>query len=201
MGDRLASTVPRSRRPASIVMIALGICAAIAAQHARGVLALAAPVTASPAATPVVGAATPSGPAAAATPTPTPVPVVVDKDGFHPSTVRVTSGQEVEWTNNDAKTTHTATAADGSWDTGPIEPGKSQVRQFFEPGRWDYLDGFNPVLRAVLIVATPSPTGSTAPAPTRSAGTVASARAPATSSVPITATPTPPPSPAPGGGG
>jgi len=202
MGDRLASTVPRSRRPASIVMMTLGICAAIAAQHARGVLALAAPVAASPAATPAAGSAMPGGPAAATTPTPTPtpVPVVVDKDGFHPSTVRVISGQEVEWTNNDAKTTHTATAADGSWDTGPIEPGKSQVRQFYEPGRWDYLDGFNPVLRAVLIVATPSPTGVTAPG-TRSAVPVAAARATGSSTVLIGATPSPAPSPAPGLGG
>jgi hypothetical protein len=128
------------------------------------------------------------------------VPVVVDKDGFHPSTVRVISGQEIEWTNNDAKTTHTATAADGSWDTGPIEPGKSQVRQFYEPGRWDYLDGFNPVLRAVLIVATPSPTGLTTPG-SRSAGPVAAARSPGSSAVLIAPTPTAAPSPAPGGGG
>lgn len=97
------------------------------------------------------------------TPVPTPIPVIVDKDGFHPSTVRVYSGQEVSWTNNDAKTAHTATAADGSWDTGPIEPGHSQLLQFFEPGKWDYLDGFNPLLRAVLIVATPSPAPSGTP--------------------------------------
>lgn len=94
---------------------------------------------------------------------PTPVPVSIDKDGFHPSTVRVYSGQEVEWTNNDPRTTHTATAADGSWDTGPIDPGHSQMRQFFEPGRWEYLDGFNPTLHAVLIVATPGPAPSGAP--------------------------------------
>lgn len=94
---------------------------------------------------------------------PTPVPVLVDKDGFHPPVLRVYSGQEVAWTNKDAKTRHTATAADGSWDTGPVEPGQSQMHQFFEPGKWDYVDGFNPQLRAVLIVATPSPAPSASP--------------------------------------
>ena len=40
---------------------------------------------------------------------------------------------------------------------------KDIIRQFFELGKWDYLDGFNPTLHAVLIVATPGPALSVAP--------------------------------------
>ena len=58
----------------------------------------------------------------------------------------------VAWTNVDTKP-HTATAADGTWDTGEIDPGKSASLQFFEVGRSDYLDGFNPLLRATLVVS------------------------------------------------
>jgi plastocyanin len=134
--------------------MALALCVLITAPHAHAVVAQAAtPVSALPAPTP-----SPSPP-----PSPTPVAIVVDKDGFHPSTLRVYSGQQVSWTNNDGKTSHTATAADGSWDTGPIDPGHSQVHQFFEVGKWEYVDGFNPLMRAVLIVATPSPAPSATP--------------------------------------
>ncbi|MBV8171637.1 MAG: cupredoxin domain-containing protein [Candidatus Eremiobacteraeota bacterium] len=90
------------------------------------------------------------------TPAPTPVPVTVDQYGFHPSVVHIYSGQSVLWTNGD-KRQHTATAADGSWDTGPIDGGQNQALQFFETGHWDYLDGFNPSQHATLIVATPAP--------------------------------------------
>lgn len=84
------------------------------------------------------------------------MPVIVDQYGFHPSVVRIYSGQSVMWTNTDKKP-HTATAADGSWDTGQLDLNQSQSLQFFEVGHWDYLDGFNPAQHATLIVATPAP--------------------------------------------
>ena len=146
----------------------LALCTVVTALHSRGVLAQAAPITASPSSTSAPGAPAPATsqaptPSPAPTPVPTPAAVIIDKDGFHPSTLRIYSGQEVSWTNGDLKTKHTATAADGSWDTGPIEPGHSEMRQFFETGKWEYVDGFNPLLRATLIVATPSPAPSGAP--------------------------------------
>lgn len=83
--------------------------------------------------------------------------VTIDATGFHPSTIHIYAGQAVVWTNAD-KTPHTATAADGSWDTGQIDPTRGQALQFFQIGKWDYLDGFNPLLHATLIVIPgPSP--------------------------------------------
>ncbi|HME81191.1 MAG TPA: cupredoxin domain-containing protein [Candidatus Eremiobacteraceae bacterium] len=139
----------------------VALCAAGGFAIARGALpqtvAAATPVpgaTASPAASP-----SPTGtPVPTPTPAATPVPVTIDKDGFHPAVVRVSPGQSVAWTNADKKP-HAATASDGSWDTGQIDPGQSQTLQFFELGKWDYLDGFNPVMHATLIVATPLPGG------------------------------------------
>jgi plastocyanin len=171
-------------------------------------LAQVAPVAASPGPTPARAASTPAPAGDAGTPTsptpspappaaPTPVPVIVDKEGFHPSTLRVYSGQVVSWTNNEAKTSHTATAADGSWDTGPIEPGRSQLHQFFEAGKWEYVDGFNPALRGVLIVATPSsapraaPSPASSPAPSAAPSQAPSARSPAPNATEPGAEPTP----------
>ena len=111
----------------------------------------------------IQAAVTPS-PAATPVPTPTPFAVTIDKDGFHPSGIRIGPGQSVSWINADT-VQHTATAADGSWDTGPIDPGHSATLQFFEIGRWEYVCGFKPTLRATLVVATPAPTrGATPPA-------------------------------------
>ncbi|MBV8222899.1 MAG: cupredoxin domain-containing protein, partial [Candidatus Eremiobacteraeota bacterium] len=118
--------------------------------------------TAVSAATPTPGPAASLTPSPSPTPVPTPVPVSVDKDGFHPTVIRIYAGQSVAWTNLD-KLPHAATASDGSWDTGEIAPSKAQALQFFEIGKWDYLDGFNPIQHGTLIVATPSPAPSGAP--------------------------------------
>ena len=133
------STVPLGWRIAGTVWIALAICAAAGGAHALDGLAQAAPLASA-----------------------TPLSVTIDKDGFHPSTLRIFPGQFVAWNNIDSKP-HTATASDGSWDTGEIGPGHSESMQFFEPGKWEYVCGFDPTLRAVLIVATPSPGPSAAP--------------------------------------
>ena len=103
-------------------------------------------------------------PTPTAVPTPTPFVVTIDKDGFHPQGIHIGPGQSVTWTNVDV-VQHTATAADGSWDTGPINPGNTATLQFFDVGRWDYLCGFKPALRATLIVATPAPSKAVSPLP------------------------------------
>lgn len=100
-------------------------------------------------------AVTPS-PSPTPQPTPTPFPVTIDKDGFHPPNIRIAPAMSVTWTNVDT-VQHTATAADGTWDTGPIDRGHSATLQFFQVGKWEYVCGFKPMLRAMLTVATPTP--------------------------------------------
>lgn len=105
------------------------------------------------------------------------------------------------WTNNDKKQ-HTATAADGSWDTGPIDPKQTVVRQFFESGKWEYICGFAPGLQATLLVAPPlPPPNATAGLPTAAPPTTVPTNTPRISAVSPSATPTSIPTPSDGAGG
>jgi plastocyanin len=56
----------------------------------------------------------------------------------------------VTWVNRDNKV-HTVTADDGSWDSGPMQPGTSFTRAFSEIGSYSYHDAFSPA-RGVLNV-------------------------------------------------
>jgi plastocyanin len=157
-GDGLLAAGPRSRQGASFVVIVLALCLAGGFVGMRGGYSSASAATPTPAAS---QAAPSASPGASPTPisSPTPIAATIDKDGFRPLTIRVYAGQFVTWTNADKKP-HTATAADGSWDTGQIDPGQSQTLQFFDVGKIDYLDGFNPTVHATLIVLPgPPPIG------------------------------------------
>ncbi len=48
----------------------------------------------------------------------------------------------VTWVNRDSKV-HTVTADNGSWNSGPMEPGTSYTRSFSEVGSFSYHDEFS----------------------------------------------------------
>ena len=56
----------------------------------------------------------------------------------------------VTWVNRDNRV-HTAAADDGSWNSGPMEPGTSFTRGFSEVGSFSYHDEFS-TARATLNV-------------------------------------------------
>ncbi|HEY0303422.1 MAG TPA: cupredoxin family copper-binding protein [Longimicrobiales bacterium] len=70
---------------------------------------------------------------------------------FTPSTVRVRAGQAVTWQNND-QLAHTVTAADGSWTSPLIQPGKSYRRVFQAPGTYQIVCTPHPFMKAVVEV-------------------------------------------------
>ena len=70
---------------------------------------------------------------------------------FDGAETRIPAGTLVRWTNRDPLA-HTATAADGSWDSGLIEPGKSFERKFDRAGRFEYLCTPHPFMKAVVVV-------------------------------------------------
>jgi plastocyanin len=75
-----------------------------------------------------------------ATPTPAmqPVQVVIQNFTYNPDPIPVPVGGSVVWVNKDSMD-HTATADDGSWDTGSIAPGtQSSPIQFSNPGPSTY---------------------------------------------------------------
>jgi len=73
---------------------------------------------------------------------------------FGPKRIEIPVGGTVTWTNNDPLV-HTITADDGSWDSGPIEPGKTWSRTFTQPGEYAYHCTPHPFMRALIVVRQP----------------------------------------------
>jgi plastocyanin len=70
---------------------------------------------------------------------------------YDPDPVRVQEGGKVIWMNEDAAP-HTATADDGSFDTGTIEQGKIQSETFKEPGVYAYHCEIHPTMHGTVEV-------------------------------------------------
>ena len=103
-------------------------------------------------------------------------------DGFFgPSSLTVTVGDTVTWTNGD-DSPHTVTA-DGAFDSGNIEPGQSFSHTFTEPGTFTYVCQYHDEMVATITVvetagapaapAAPTAPASVAPASTGGTGTTA----------------------------
>ena len=58
-------------------------------------------------------------------------------DYLRPAIVTVTPGTTVRWTNA-GRHRHTVTAADGSWDSGPLDPGATYSYTFPQRGAYSY---------------------------------------------------------------
>ncbi len=70
---------------------------------------------------------------------------------FDPQTISVKAGTEVTWTNSD-DATHTATADDGSFDTGDLDKGDSKSVTFDKAGSFTYYCRFHPFMKATVEV-------------------------------------------------
>jgi plastocyanin len=77
--------------------------------------------------------------------------VAIESFTFSPETVEITAGTTVTWTNND-EAMHTATADDGSFDTGAINQGETASVTFDEPGTYTYVCSFHPGMKGTIIV-------------------------------------------------
>jgi plastocyanin len=107
----------------------------------------AAPTEAAPTVAPTeapVPTEAPASPSAAAA-------VTIQNFAFSPVSLEVAAGTTVTWTNNDG-TAHSATADDGSWDTGSIAPGDSASITFDTPGTYTYHCMFHPSMTATIVV-------------------------------------------------
>jgi len=70
---------------------------------------------------------------------------------YQPDPVVVQTGGKVIWQNEDAAP-HTATADDGSFDTGTIEQGKIGSETFKETGSYPYFCEIHPDMRGTVEV-------------------------------------------------
>ncbi len=79
---------------------------------------------------------------------------------FEPPLLDVQTGTTVAWSNDDA-VPHTVTAADGSFDSGILDPGAGFSWTFSKPGSFPYICQLHPQMQATVDV-----TGDPAAAPT-----------------------------------
>jgi plastocyanin len=108
------------------------------------------------AATLLVGAALVAGQAAAAGSQPVAhsseahATVRISDFKFRPFKLTVARGTEVKFANHDS-TAHEPSKS-GSFDTGPIAPGKSDSVRFSRPGTYRYICAIHPFMHGKIIV-------------------------------------------------
>jgi plastocyanin len=79
---------------------------------------------------------------------------------FTPRSTTVHVGDAVTWTNN-GQAPHTATANDGSFETGTLQKGASASHTFTTPGTFAYICKIHPFMKGtVTVLAAASSTGS-----------------------------------------
>jgi plastocyanin len=131
-----------------------------------------------------VGHKTPADPGQSAQPadpapaTPAPPPVTASKPAgkahasasasvntgdffFSPTSVTVATGDTVTW-HNSGKEPHTATADDGSFDTGTINSGGSGSHTFNSAGTFSYICTIHPNMKGTVRVLSSSGSGGSA---------------------------------------
>jgi plastocyanin len=86
---------------------------------------------------------------------------------FIPPTIAIATGGTVEWTNTDSDS-HTATSADGAFDSGVLATGATFAHTFDTPGSYPFFCAIHPEMQGTISVAdpagAPSPGATTSPA-------------------------------------
>lgn len=80
-----------------------------------------------------------------------PVNVKIESFAFSPSTVEISVGQTVTWTNMDGAR-HSATADGGSFDTGLLRKNASGSVTFDKPGTYSYFCLAHPGMKGTVVV-------------------------------------------------
>jgi plastocyanin len=99
--------------------------------------------------------------------------VAISDTGYTPVSLTIGQGDVVTWTNAGSKQ-HSVTADDGSFDSGPIDPGARFANLFDTAGTFGYHDSEDASIKGTVVVNAPAPTASGAgtPEPTPPAGTL-----------------------------
>ena len=77
--------------------------------------------------------------------------VTIQNFAFSPTALTVKVGDKVTWTNQDSAG-HSATADDGSFDTGVLAQGRSGSVTFSKPGTYTYHCSVHPTMKGTIIV-------------------------------------------------
>ena len=71
---------------------------------------------------------------------------------FQPASIMIASGTTVTWTNT-GNAPHTATADDGSFDSGQLTNGQTFSQTFSTPGTFTYHCNVHPFMTAMITVS------------------------------------------------
>lgn len=77
--------------------------------------------------------------------------VIIQNFTFSPATLTVKVGDKVTWTNQDS-VGHSATADDGSFDTGVLSQGQSGSITFSKAGTFSYHCSIHPNMKGTIVV-------------------------------------------------
>ena len=77
--------------------------------------------------------------------------VAIADFAFDPETVTVDAGTKLTWTNDD-EAPHTATADDGSFDTGTLKLDDTGAVALDQPGTYTYYCRFHPFMKGTVEV-------------------------------------------------
>jgi plastocyanin len=108
--------------------------------------------------------------------------VTIQNFAFSPASLTINVGDTVTWTNMDSAT-HTATATDGSFDTGNIAQGESGSITFDTAGTFNYICSIHPNMTGTIVVQeaggqpAPQPTAPSSGLPTTGSGSSMSSAA------------------------
>jgi plastocyanin len=77
--------------------------------------------------------------------------VEIEGFSYDPDPVTIEEGGKVIWLNKDSAP-HTATAEDGSFDTGTLDEGKLKSETFKQPGTYAYICSIHPQMHGTVEV-------------------------------------------------
>jgi plastocyanin len=106
---------------------------------------------------------------------------------FAPATITVHVGDTITWTN-DGPSPHSATAYNGSFDTGTLEKGQSGSHTFTQAGTFTYYCRIHPFMHGTVVVVGSTSSGTPPGTTTTSATTPTTTTAPTTTSASPTTT-------------
>lgn len=78
--------------------------------------------------------------------------VIIERFAYDPSPLRVDAGTKIVFDDEDGSITHTATAKNGSFDTGDIKVGTTKSIVIRKPGVYKYYCKIHPFMHGKIIV-------------------------------------------------
>ncbi len=115
--------------------------------------------------------------------------VTIADFSFTPASITIHVGDTVTWTNH-GPSAHTATADNGSFNTGVLKKGQSASHTFTKAGTFTYICSIHPFMHGTVVVLANTTTASTTPSATSRSTTPSTTPTSTTpSTTPATTTP------------